>query len=125
MNITVLKVGPAKCSSENIEGALKERLEVYRRTKLAAEDEGNSSKARRYGRICKQFEDAIELYAHGKEVSLDELPIPPGFPPLLLNSQNNDTAAKPTSEPETSDNTVKKSVQPKAPVSLPRTGKKY
>jgi len=91
---------------------------------LAAEDEGNSSKARRYGRICKQFEDAIKLYAHGKEVALDELPIPPGFPPLLLNSQDND-AAKPTSEPETSDNnTVKKSVQPKAPVSVPQPGKK-
>lgn len=115
--------GPAKCGPENIEGALKERLEVYRRTKVAAEDEGNTSKARRYGRICKQFEDAIKLYAHGKVVPLDELPVPPGFPPLSLNTQSNDTAAQPTSEPETSDNIVKKPVQPKPPVPPPRTGK--
>ncbi|XP_011861691.1 PREDICTED: coiled-coil and C2 domain-containing protein 1-like isoform X2 [Vollenhovia emeryi] len=117
--------GPGKCGLENIEGALKERLEVYRRTKVAAEDEGNTSKARRYGRICKQFEDAIKLYAHGKVVSLDELPVPPGFPPLSLNSQNNDNTAQPASKPETSDNNiVMKSVQPKPPVPPPRTGQK-
>lgn len=67
---------------EDIGAALKERLEIYRRTKTAAEGEGNSSKARRYGRICKQFEDAIKLHARGKPVPLDELPTPPGFPPL-------------------------------------------
>lgn len=120
----MLKADP-KCGPENVEGALKERLEVYRRTKVVAEDEGNTSKARRYGRICKQFEDAIKLYAHGKIVPLDELPVPPGFPPLSLNSQNNDTAAQPTSEPETSDNIVKKPMQPKAPVPPPRTGKEH
>lgn len=61
---------------------LKERLEVYRRSKTLAETEGNSSKVRRYGRICKQFEDALKLHARGKPVPLDELPTPPGFPPL-------------------------------------------
>ncbi|XP_025995654.1 coiled-coil and C2 domain-containing protein 1-like isoform X2 [Solenopsis invicta] len=112
---------PAKCGPENIEGALKERLEVYRRTKIAAENEGNTSKARRYGRICKQFEDAIKLYAQGKDVPLNELPIPPGFPPLST-SQNTDTTAHPTSE--LSENTaVQKSAQPKLPVS-PSTGQK-
>lgn len=121
----MLKADPAKSGPENIEGALKERLEIYRRTKVAAEDEGNTSKARRYGRICKQFEDAIKLYAQGKTVLLDELPVPPGFPPLSLNSQNNDTATQPTSEPETSDNTVKKPVEPKAPIPPPRTGKEF
>ncbi|XP_024875330.1 coiled-coil and C2 domain-containing protein 1-like, partial [Temnothorax curvispinosus] len=125
------KVDPAKCGPENIEGALKERLEVYRRTKVAAEDEGNTSKARRYGRICKQFEDAIKLYTQGKVIPLDELPVPPGFPPLSLNSQNDAITAQSASEPETSDNnTVKKPVQPqapvqpKAPVPPPRTGLK-
>lgn len=119
----MLKANPAKSGPENVEGALKERLEIYRRTKVAAEDEGNTSKARRYGRICKQFEDAIKMYAHGKAVPLDELPVPPGFPPLSLNSQNNDTAAQPTSEPDT-DDTVKKPVQPKAPIPPPR-GKEF
>jgi len=117
----MLKAGPAKCNPENIEGALKERLEVYRRTKVAAEDEGNTSKARRYGRICKQFEDAIKLYTHGKTVPLEELPVPPGFPPLILTPQNNDTV-QPISESESSENSiVKKSVQPPIP---PPRGKK-
>ncbi|XP_018051284.1 PREDICTED: coiled-coil and C2 domain-containing protein 1-like isoform X1 [Atta colombica] len=108
--------GPAKCNPENIEGALKERLEVYRRTKVAAEDEGNTSKARRYGRICKQFEDAIKLYTHGKTVPLEELPVPPGFPPLILTPQNNDITVQPTSESESSENSIaKKSVQPPIP----------
>jgi len=122
----MLKVDPAKCSPENIEGILKERLEIYRRTKVAAEDEGNTSKARRYGRICKQFEDAIKLYTHGKVVSLDELPVPPGFPPLSLNSQNNDNdiSVQPASEFESSENNiVKKTAQPKIPIPPPRTGK--
>ncbi|XP_018308605.1 coiled-coil and C2 domain-containing protein 1-like isoform X3 [Mycetomoellerius zeteki] len=115
------KVGPAKCNPENIEGALKERLEVYRRTKVAAEDEGNISKARRYGRICKQFEDAIKLYMHGKTAPLEELPVPPGFPPLILTPQNNDITVQPTSASESSENNiVKESVQPKPPIPPPR-----
>lgn len=77
---------------EDIEGALKERLDVYKRTKEIAENEGNSSKARRYGRICKQFEEAIKLHARGKPVPLDELPVPPGFSPLSTKS--------PVSDPE-------------------------
>lgn len=77
---------------EDIEGALKERLDVYKRTKEIAENEGNSSKARRYARICKQFEEAIKLHARGKPVPLDELPVPPGFSPLSTKS--------PVSDPE-------------------------
>ncbi|XP_018347264.1 PREDICTED: coiled-coil and C2 domain-containing protein 1-like isoform X2 [Trachymyrmex septentrionalis] len=113
--------GPAKCNPENIEGALKECLEVYRRTKVAAEDEGNTSKARRYGRICKQFEDAIKLYTHGKTVPLEELPVPPGFPPLILTPQNSDITVQSTSESESPENNnAKKSVQPKPPIPPPR-----
>ncbi|KYN06003.1 Coiled-coil and C2 domain-containing protein 1-like protein [Cyphomyrmex costatus] len=108
---------PARCNPESIEGSLKERLEVYRRTKIAAEDEGNTSKARRYGRICKQFEDAIKLYTLGKVVSLDELPVPPGFSPLLLTPKNDSTTVQPIPEYESSENNiVNKSVQPKQPI---------
>ncbi|KAL7292135.1 hypothetical protein TKK_0014210 [Trichogramma kaykai] len=67
---------------ESLESALKERLEIYRRSKTVAETEGNSSKVRRYGRICKQFEDAIKQHMRGKAIAIDELPTPPGFPPL-------------------------------------------
>ncbi|KAK2581872.1 hypothetical protein KPH14_002334 [Odynerus spinipes] len=85
---------------EDVESALKERLEVYKRTKAAAESEGNSSKARRYGRICKQFEDAIKLHARGKPVPLDELPTPPGYPPLSAAPQSDVPAPPGTKEDE-------------------------
>ncbi|XP_020287773.1 coiled-coil and C2 domain-containing protein 1-like isoform X2 [Pseudomyrmex gracilis] len=116
-----------KFGPEDIEGALKERLEVYRRTKTIAETEGNTSKARRYGRICKQFEDAIKLHARGKPVPLDELPVPPGFPPLTSTPQNNGSAAPPAppGKPESPENNAAtKPAQPKPPVVPPRTGQR-
>ncbi|XP_076181781.1 lethal (2) giant discs 1 isoform X2 [Ptiloglossa arizonensis] len=104
---------------ENIELALKERLEVYRRTKTAAETEGNSAKARRYGRICKQFEDALKLHARGKPVILDELPVPPGFPPLSTAPQVNASAPEeiPQNAPEPEPPENKSTLSPKSPVS--------
>ncbi|XP_076301835.1 lethal (2) giant discs 1 isoform X3 [Lasioglossum baleicum] len=120
-------VGP-----ENLGLALKERLEVYRRSKTAAETEGNSSKARRYGRICKQFEDALKLHARGKSIALDELPVPPGFPPLIApappaaSAPDEEAQPSPTpreaSDPEPSENAQ----SPKSPTVPPRrqTGKK-
>ncbi|XP_076625020.1 lethal (2) giant discs 1 isoform X2 [Colletes latitarsis] len=101
---------------ENIELALKERLEVYRRTKTVAETEGNSSKARRYGRICKQFEDALKLYASGKSVPLDELPVPPGFPPLVTAPapEEQTSEKQPAPQPEPSED--KNTSSPKSPV---------
>lgn len=90
---------------------------------MAAEAEGNTSKARRYGRICKQFEDAIKSYTHGKPVPLDELPVPPGFPPLS-NAQNNDNTAQSVVQSKSSeDNIITKPVPPKAPVLPPKAGK--
>ncbi|CAK9825338.1 Coiled-coil and C2 domain-containing protein 1-like [Anthophora retusa] len=80
----------------NLESALKERLEICRRIKVTAESEGNSSKARRYGRICKQFEEAIKLHARGKPISLDDLPTPPGCEPLTAAAITN--APAPTIE---------------------------
>lgn len=92
---------------------------------MTAEAEGNTSKARRYGRICKQFEDAIKLRARGKPVPLDELPVPPGFPPLT-NAQGNGNGNGKTAapKPEPSKNAAAAMpVQPKAPVPPPRAGK--
>ncbi|XP_019696185.1 coiled-coil and C2 domain-containing protein 1-like isoform X2 [Harpegnathos saltator] len=116
----------AKIGLEDIGGALKERLEVYRRTKVAAEAEGNISKARRYGRICKQFEDAVKLHARGKPVPLDELPVPPGFPPLSSNPPSNNVAAPSPAEPVAPESdSVTRPAQPKvAPKPPPRTGQK-
>ncbi|XP_032665522.1 coiled-coil and C2 domain-containing protein 1-like isoform X2 [Odontomachus brunneus] len=116
----------AKIGLEDIGGALKERLEVYRRTKVAAEAEGNTSKARRYGRICKQFEDAIKLHTRGKSVPLDELPVPPGFPPLSSSSPDNNVVATSPPAPVAPENTsvTKPAPPPPKPVPPPRTGQK-
>lgn len=67
-----------------IDGALIQRLEKYKSVEAAAKTEGNTSKARRFGRIVKQYEDAIKLYKAGKTVNYEELPTPPGFGPLPL-----------------------------------------
>lgn len=67
-----------------IDGALVQRLEKYKSVEAAAKAEGNSSKARRFGRIVKQYEDAVKLYKAGKAVNYEELPTPPGFGPLPL-----------------------------------------
>ncbi|CAL7944646.1 unnamed protein product [Xylocopa violacea] len=119
---------------ENLETALKERLEACKKIKATAESEGNSSKARRYGRICKQFEDAIKLHARGKPVPLDELPNPPGFEPLIIPTQsnvpapaveNNEPQPKPASEnhPDSEPSENKKG-RPPLPPSRTQTGKK-
>lgn len=65
-----------------IDGALQQRLEVFQKSVEAAKAEGNGSKARRVGRIVKQYEDALKMYKAGKLVNFDELPKPEGFGPL-------------------------------------------
>ena len=58
--------------------ALEQRLAKYQSSMQQAQDEGNSSKARRLGRIVKQYQDAIKFFKAGKPVPFDELPDPPG-----------------------------------------------
>ncbi|KAH9492096.1 Coiled-coil and C2 domain-containing protein 1-like, partial [Bulinus truncatus] len=66
--------------------ALTQRLEKYKSTETAAKSEGDSGKARRMGRIVKQYEDAIKLYKAGKPVDFEELPVPPGYGPIPVAS---------------------------------------
>nr|7ZRV_E Chain E, de novo designed binder [Drosophila melanogaster]7ZRV_F Chain F, de novo designed binder [Drosophila melanogaster]7ZSD_P Chain P, de novo designed binder [Drosophila melanogaster]7ZSS_D Chain D, de novo designed binder [Drosophila melanogaster]7ZSS_P Chain P, de novo designed binder [Drosophila melanogaster]7ZSS_h Chain h, de novo designed binder [Drosophila melanogaster] len=66
-------------SSTNMLEALQQRLQFYHGQVARAALENNSGKARRFGRIVKQYEDAIKLYKAGKPVPYDELPVPPGF----------------------------------------------
>ncbi|XP_014086442.1 coiled-coil and C2 domain-containing protein 1-like isoform X2 [Bactrocera oleae] len=68
--------------SLTMEEALQQRLDKYKSVQELANAEGNSSKARRFGRIVKQYEDAFKQYKAGKPVAYDELPVPPGFGPL-------------------------------------------
>ncbi|XP_034472804.1 coiled-coil and C2 domain-containing protein 1-like isoform X2 [Drosophila innubila] len=62
--------------------ALQQRLDKYKSVEEAAKAENNTSKSRRFGRIVKQYEDAIRQYKAGKPIAYDELPAPPGFGPL-------------------------------------------
>nr|XP_016941400.1 coiled-coil and C2 domain-containing protein 1-like isoform X2 [Drosophila suzukii] len=73
---------PAPADATNMVEALHQRLEKYQSVEAAAKAENNTGKARRFGRIVKQYEDAIKLYKAGKPVPYDELPVPPGFGPL-------------------------------------------
>lgn len=65
--------------------ALEQRLQVYKKQEETAKAEGNSGKARRMGRIVKQFEQAIKLHQSGKPVPFEDLPTPPGYAPISVN----------------------------------------
>lgn len=73
---------PIPNAPTSIAEALQQRLDKYRSVEQSAKDEANSSKARRFGRIVKQYEDAVKLHKAGKPVPFDELPTPPGFGPI-------------------------------------------
>jgi len=62
--------------------ALEQRLAKYQSIMDQAQAEGNSSKVRRMGRITKQYQAAIKASKAGKPVAFDELPDPPGYPPI-------------------------------------------
>merc|ERR1719334_325694 len=59
--------------------ALNQRLLKYKGEADKAKADNNGSKARRYGRIVKQYQDAIKLHASGRPIPRDTLPDPPGF----------------------------------------------
>lgn len=62
--------------------ALEQRLAKYKAGQKSAEEKGEGSKARRMGRIVKQYEAAIRDTKTGKPHDFDELPTPPGYPPI-------------------------------------------
>ena len=65
--------------------ALEQRLRKYQSGVESAQKEGNSSKARRMGRIVKQYEDALKALEAGKPVDFLHLPTPPGYPPIPVS----------------------------------------
>lgn len=66
--------------------ALTQRLQKYQSIEANAKAEGNDRKARQYGRISKQYQDAIKAHKAGRPVEFDELPTPPGYPPIPVNT---------------------------------------
>ena len=62
--------------------ALEQRLAKYREGLKTAQDKGESSRVRRMGRIIKQYESAIKTTKAGKPCDYEDLPAPPGYPPI-------------------------------------------
>ena len=103
------------------EEALQQRLAKYKQDEVKAKENGESSRARRLGRIVKQYEDAIKLHKKGQLATvLADLPCPPGFGAIPL------TAAPQTSahEPQVPKPPVQApATAPKAPVTNPSVKK--
>lgn len=75
--------------------ALEQRLEKYKSAETEANAAGEGSKARRHGRIVKQYQDAIKAHKAGKPLNLEELPCPPGYAPFPTDSSSAKAAPGP------------------------------
>ena len=62
--------------------ALEQRLAKYKEGQKGAQEKGEGSRVRRLGRIIKQYEAAIKDTKAGKPCDYNELPAPPGYPPI-------------------------------------------
>lgn len=62
--------------------ALEQRLGKYESTQRAANERGESSRARRMTRIIKQYQEAIKMTKAGKPYNYGDLPDPPGYPDM-------------------------------------------
>ncbi|XP_056329318.1 coiled-coil and C2 domain-containing protein 1B isoform X2 [Danio aesculapii] len=87
---TSVKVSPSP-SAENASGpaqpntileALEQRMAKYKEAFTQAKASGDERKTRMHDRIAKQYQAAIRAHKAGRPVNYDELPAPPGFPPI-------------------------------------------
>nr|XP_046263639.1 coiled-coil and C2 domain-containing protein 1B isoform X2 [Scatophagus argus] len=62
--------------------ALEQRRAKYVEASNQAKASGDDRKARMHDRIAKQYQNAIRTHKAGKAVNFEELPVPPGFPPI-------------------------------------------
>uniref|UniRef100_A0A3P9PWZ3 Coiled-coil and C2 domain containing 1B n=1 Tax=Poecilia reticulata TaxID=8081 RepID=A0A3P9PWZ3_POERE len=75
--------GPAGPSApKDVLEALEQRRVKYVEASNQAKASGDDRKARMHDRIAKQYQSAIRAHKAGKPVDFDELPVPPGFPPI-------------------------------------------
>ncbi|KAM6948219.1 coiled-coil and C2 domain-containing protein 1B [Aplochiton taeniatus] len=66
----------------NVLEALEQRRAKYEEASTQAKASGDDRKARMHDRIAKQYQSAIRSHKAGKAVNYEELPVPPGFPPI-------------------------------------------
>ncbi|XP_060800584.1 coiled-coil and C2 domain-containing protein 1-like isoform X2 [Amyelois transitella] len=87
--------GGGLITAATLDEALRQRLAAFQQQEAKAKEEGNSSKARRMGRIVKQYQEAVAAHARGKHVNTEDLPTPAGHGPLP-NEGAPQSAASPT-----------------------------
>ncbi|XP_053529769.1 coiled-coil and C2 domain-containing protein 1B [Ictalurus punctatus] len=121
--------------------ALEQRMDKYKETCDQAKANGDERKARMYDRIVKQYQSAIRSHKAGRAVNYEELPVPPGFPPIpgqeAIKPEQGlaaalETASKLASneadggdddDEEEEEETKKESKQPKAPAAVEKQKK--
>uniref|UniRef100_A0A3B4Z2T5 Coiled-coil and C2 domain-containing protein 1B n=1 Tax=Seriola lalandi dorsalis TaxID=1841481 RepID=A0A3B4Z2T5_SERLL len=72
----------APAAPKDVLEALEQRRAKYVEASAQAKASGDDRKARMHDRIAKQYQSAIRAHKAGKAVDFDELPVPPGFPPI-------------------------------------------
>ncbi|XP_018533559.1 coiled-coil and C2 domain-containing protein 1B isoform X1 [Lates calcarifer] len=72
----------APAAPKDVLEALEQRKAKYVEASAQAKASGDDRKARMHDRIAKQYQSAIRAHKAGKAVNFDELPVPPGFPPI-------------------------------------------
>ncbi|XP_016327973.1 coiled-coil and C2 domain-containing protein 1B-like isoform X2 [Sinocyclocheilus anshuiensis] len=72
--------GPAQ--PQTVLEALEQRMAKYKETFTQAKASGDERKARMHDRIAKQYQAAIRAHKADRPINFDELPAPPGFPPI-------------------------------------------
>uniref|UniRef100_A0A8D3BKF3 Coiled-coil and C2 domain-containing protein 1B n=1 Tax=Scophthalmus maximus TaxID=52904 RepID=A0A8D3BKF3_SCOMX len=72
----------APAAPRDVLDALEQRRAKYAEASAQAKASGDDRKARMHDRIAKQYQSAIRAHKAGKAVDFDELPVPPGFPPI-------------------------------------------
>ncbi|MED6244286.1 hypothetical protein ATANTOWER_002673 [Ataeniobius toweri] len=79
---TEAPVPAAPSAPTDVLEALEQRRVKYVEASNQAKASGDDRKARMHDRIAKQYHSAIRAHKAGKPVNFDELPVPPGFPPI-------------------------------------------
>lgn len=72
----------APSAPKDVLEALEQRRAKYVEASNQAKASGDDRKARMHDRIAKQYQSAIRAHKAGKAVNFEELPVPPGFPPI-------------------------------------------
>ncbi|XP_053507285.1 coiled-coil and C2 domain-containing protein 1B [Ictalurus furcatus] len=132
---------PGPVPPKTVLEALEQRMDKYKETCDQAKANGDERKARMYDRIVKQYQSAIRSHKAGRAVNYEELPVPPGFPPIpgqeAIKPEQGlaaalETASKLASneadggdddDEEEEEETKKESKQPKAPAAVEKQKK--